>query len=127
MSDDLKCGSCFGTGQKVEMRPVRFSEKLPPYEPCPSCGGTGVPPKPVKVTQKIHAATQKRSEKNPTPRRGPTEAEAAAYVGVTTLEFDRLRRSGILCEPIPGTKLWDRTELYRSVAQCRPQSSRRVG
>jgi len=56
-----------------------------------------------------------------------TETEAAAYVGVTTLEFDRLRRSGILCEPIPCTKLWDRTELYRSVAQCRPQSSRRVG
>ena len=43
MSDGLKCSYCFGTGQKVEMRPVKFGEKLPPYQPCPSCGGTGFP------------------------------------------------------------------------------------
>jgi len=51
-----------------------------------------------------------------------TEAEAAAHVGATTLaEFDRWRRSGVICAPIPGTRLWDRTELYRSVEKCRPQ------
>jgi DnaJ-class molecular chaperone len=49
MSNDLKCRYCYGTGQKVEMTPVKLGEKLPPYQPCPSCGGTGVPPKPVKV------------------------------------------------------------------------------
>jgi hypothetical protein len=47
-----------------------------------------------------------------------TEAEAAAIVGAKTLvEFDRWRRLGAICEPIPGTKLWDRTELYRSIDQ----------
>ncbi len=49
MLNDLKCNYCFGTGQKVEMRSVKFGEKLPPYEPCSSCGGTGIAPKPVKV------------------------------------------------------------------------------
>jgi DnaJ-class molecular chaperone len=49
MSDEMKCKFCFGTGQKVEMMPVRLGEKLPPYQSCPSCGGTGVPPKPVNV------------------------------------------------------------------------------
>ncbi len=38
-----------GTGQKVEMRPQKFGQKLPPYQRCPSCGGAGVPPEPVKV------------------------------------------------------------------------------
>ena len=50
MSNDLKCNYCYGTGQKVEMRPVKFGQKLPPYQLCPSCGGTGLPPKPVKVS-----------------------------------------------------------------------------
>jgi DnaJ-class molecular chaperone len=49
MTDDLKCKYCFGTGQKVEMKPAKFGEKLPPYEPCPSCGGRGIAPKPVRV------------------------------------------------------------------------------
>ena len=49
MSDDLKCKYCFGTGQKVEITPARWGEKLPPYQRCPSCGGKGIPPKPVKV------------------------------------------------------------------------------
>jgi DnaJ-class molecular chaperone len=44
MTDEMKCKFCFGTGQKVEMTPVRLGEKLSPYQPCPSCGGTGVPP-----------------------------------------------------------------------------------
>jgi hypothetical protein len=47
-----------------------------------------------------------------------TEAEAAAVVGAKTLvEFDRWRRIGVIGEPIPGTKLWDRTELHRSLDQ----------
>jgi hypothetical protein len=49
MPDEMKCKFCFGTGQKVEMMPAKFGQKLPPYQPCPSCGGTGVPPKPVNV------------------------------------------------------------------------------
>jgi DnaJ-class molecular chaperone len=49
MSNDLKCSYCFGTGQKVEMMPVKLGEKLPLYQPCPSCGGTGRPPKPTRV------------------------------------------------------------------------------
>jgi DnaJ-class molecular chaperone len=49
MSDDLKCSYCFGTGQKVEMRPAKVGEKLPPYQRCPSCGGSGLPAKPVRV------------------------------------------------------------------------------
>jgi hypothetical protein len=35
-----------------------------------------------------------------------TEAEAAALVGEKNLvDFNRWRRSGIICEPIPGTRL----------------------
>jgi hypothetical protein len=46
MSDEMKCKFCFGTGQKIEMTPVRLGEKLPPElrrdrcstqtRPCPS-------------------------------------------------------------------------------------------
>jgi DnaJ-class molecular chaperone len=49
MPDDTKCKYCFGTGQKVEMKPAKWGEKLPPYERCSSCGGTGIAPKPVRV------------------------------------------------------------------------------
>jgi hypothetical protein len=49
MSNDLKCSYWFGTGQKIEMTPAKFGKKLPPYQPCPSCGGTGIPPKPIRV------------------------------------------------------------------------------
>jgi hypothetical protein len=49
MSDEPKCKYCLGTGQKVEMTTVKWGEKLPPYQPCPSCGGSGIPPKPVRV------------------------------------------------------------------------------
>jgi hypothetical protein len=38
---------------KVEMRPVKFGEKLPPYGPCPSCKGTGLAPKPVKISSSV--------------------------------------------------------------------------
>jgi hypothetical protein len=31
------------------MTPAKWGEKLPLYQPCPSCDGTGIPPKPVKV------------------------------------------------------------------------------
>jgi hypothetical protein len=45
-----------------------------------------------------------------------TAVEAATVVGAKTLaEFDRWRRLGVICEPILGTKLWDPTELYRSI------------
>jgi len=49
MSDELKCNYCFGTGQKVEMTPRKLGQKIPPYQPCPSCGGSGNAPKPVRV------------------------------------------------------------------------------
>jgi hypothetical protein len=53
-----------------------------------------------------------------------TEAEAAAFVGVKTLaEFRRLRRTGLLGDPIPGTTLWNQVELHRSISQCRPAPS----
>jgi hypothetical protein len=44
MSDDLKCRYCFGTGQKVEMTPVKWGKSCRLYQPCPSCGGSGIPP-----------------------------------------------------------------------------------
>jgi DnaJ-class molecular chaperone len=49
MSSEPKCEYCFGTGQKIEMKPAKWGEKLPAFEKCPSCGGSGVPPKPVRV------------------------------------------------------------------------------
>jgi hypothetical protein len=52
-----------------------------------------------------------------------TEAEAAVLVGAKTLvEFDRWRRLGVICDPIPGTRLWDPTELNRYIEMCRPQT-----
>jgi hypothetical protein len=52
-----------------------------------------------------------------------TEAEAAAYVGVKTFaEFRRLRRTGLLGEPIPGTTLWNHNDLQRSISQLRPEA-----
>jgi hypothetical protein len=55
-----------------------------------------------------------------------TEAEAAAYVGVKTLaEFRRLRRTGLLGDPIPGTTLWNHNDLHRSISQCRPAKPER--
>jgi hypothetical protein len=53
-----------------------------------------------------------------------TEAEAAAFVGVKTLaEFRRLRRTGLLGDPIPGTTLWNQVELHRSISQLRPSAA----
>jgi DnaJ-class molecular chaperone len=49
MSDEATCKYCFGTGQKVEMTTAKWGEKLPPYERCSSCGGTGLPAKPARV------------------------------------------------------------------------------
>jgi DnaJ-class molecular chaperone len=49
MSDDQTCKYCFGTGQHVEMTPVRPHQPLPPYRRCTSCGGSGIAPKPAKV------------------------------------------------------------------------------
>jgi hypothetical protein len=54
------CEYCFGTGQKVEMRPVRLGAKLPPYEPCPYCTKPKQPPKPARFISKIAAARRKR-------------------------------------------------------------------
>ena len=52
-----------------------------------------------------------------------TEAEAAAYVCAKTLaEFRRLRATGLLGDPIPGTTLWDQIELHQSISQCRPNA-----
>jgi DnaJ-class molecular chaperone len=48
MSDQAKCEYCFGTGQNIEMRPVRFGRPLPPYQPCLRCEGTGKVPPPAK-------------------------------------------------------------------------------
>ena len=47
----MQCPDCNGTGQKIEMRPVRLGVPLSPYQLSPRCDGTGdVPyPKPVKV------------------------------------------------------------------------------
>jgi hypothetical protein len=59
MSDDVKCKYCFGTGQKVEMTPAKWGEKLAPYKPCLSCGGTGVPPKPAKGMENVSIIDEK--------------------------------------------------------------------
>ena len=48
--------------------------------------------------------------------RGMTKAEAIAYVGCKTESaFDRWRKLGIICGPIPGTRRWDRVALDRSL------------
>ena len=54
MSHEMECPDCFGTGQKVEMRPLNFGRSLPPYQVCPRCEGTEkVPyPKPVRYARR---------------------------------------------------------------------------
>jgi|HubBroStandDraft_6_1064221.scaffolds.fasta_scaffold943007_1 hypothetical protein len=50
-----------------------------------------------------------------------TEDEAAAFVGAKTLaQFRRWCEADMICGPIPGTKLWNRDDLYRSIAQLGP-------
>ena len=49
MTKDKICEACFGTGQEVVMRPIRFGAKLLPPRECPVCGGTGLRPKPANV------------------------------------------------------------------------------
>jgi DnaJ-class molecular chaperone len=44
MTTELHCPGCFGTGQKVEMHRVIVGKKLPPYQVCPRCNGTGSVP-----------------------------------------------------------------------------------
>jgi DnaJ-class molecular chaperone len=50
----MQCPDCNGTGQKINMRPVRLGVPLPPFKPCPRCDGAGeVPyPKPARVRPK---------------------------------------------------------------------------
>jgi hypothetical protein len=40
-----RCEACFGTKHKVEMKPVRFGQKIIPPPVCKACGGTGRKPK----------------------------------------------------------------------------------
>jgi hypothetical protein len=57
-----------------------------------------------------------------------TEDEAAACVGAKTLaQFRRWYRADMICGPIPGTSLWNRDDLYRSIAQLRPSAEYRLG
>jgi DnaJ-class molecular chaperone len=39
------CEACFGIGQLVEMRPIRFGQKIAPPPTCTVCNGTGKKPK----------------------------------------------------------------------------------
>jgi len=41
VSESERCPECYGTRQKVEMRPVILGKKLPGYQQCPACNGTG--------------------------------------------------------------------------------------
>jgi hypothetical protein len=53
-----------------------------------------------------------------------TKNEAATFVGAKTLaEFDRWQWSGVVCEPIPGTRLWSRDDLIRNINSLPPASS----
>jgi len=45
------CSTCHGTGQRVVMRTVIPGAKIPPYEPCPDCNGTGQKPSPAERKQ----------------------------------------------------------------------------
>jgi hypothetical protein len=54
------CEHCFGTGQKVEMRPVKLGAKLAPYEPCPYCTKSKPPQKPARFISKIAEARRRR-------------------------------------------------------------------
>jgi hypothetical protein len=54
------CEYCFGTGQKVEMTPVRWGANLPPYEPCPYCTEPRPPQKPARFISKIAEARRSR-------------------------------------------------------------------
>ena len=42
-----------------------------------------------------------------------SRAEAAAYCGVKPDTFDEYRRAGLVPEPLPGTKRWDRKAIDR--------------
>jgi DnaJ-class molecular chaperone len=37
-----RCETCFGTGQRVEMKPPRLGQKIPAPPVCPTCEGTGL-------------------------------------------------------------------------------------
>jgi hypothetical protein len=54
------CEHCFGTGQKVEMRPIRLGAKLTPFEACPYCTKPKAPQKPVPFISRLAAARRKR-------------------------------------------------------------------
>lgn len=61
MTDETTvCEYCLGTGQKVELRPVRLGAKLAPYQPCPYCTKPKPPQKPARFISKIAAARRKR-------------------------------------------------------------------
>jgi hypothetical protein len=59
-NESAVCEHCFGTGQKVEMRPVRLGAKLPPYQPCPYCSEPTPPHKPARFISRITAARRQR-------------------------------------------------------------------
>lgn len=40
-----RCEACFGTGQLVEMKAVRFGQKIALPPSCKGCNGTGKKPK----------------------------------------------------------------------------------
>jgi hypothetical protein len=54
------CEHCFGTGQKVAMRPVRLGAKLPPFDACTYCTTSKPPPKPARFISKITEARRRR-------------------------------------------------------------------
>jgi hypothetical protein len=61
MTDESKvCEHCFGTGQKVEMRPVRLGAKLAPFEPCLHCTAANPSHRAAPFISRIVAARRKR-------------------------------------------------------------------
>lgn len=40
-NNQTTCKECFGTGRRLEMRPIRLWAKLELPKPCPECAGSG--------------------------------------------------------------------------------------
>ena len=61
---DGRCVTCYGTGQLVEARPVRFGQPLQLPEQCPDCNGTGIQPKrllrPVPIKSRMGSVRRAR-------------------------------------------------------------------
>ena len=59
-NDPDVCKYCFGTGQEIVMKPVRWGRPIDLPKPCARCSGTGRKLKPVPMISKAVRARRIR-------------------------------------------------------------------